>query len=77
MDLKLLWICISSFTGVFTILAFLAVTMKVITLIFPAAKKAGPAGPDDAAVYAAISSTYARLYPGTKVSKIEEIKESK
>jgi len=75
MDTQLLWICISSFSGVFCVLAFLAVTMHVITLIFPAKKIiAKAAGSDDAVVYAAISSTYARLYPGTKVSKIEEIK---
>ncbi|MEW6672714.1 MAG: hypothetical protein AB1427_13500 [Thermodesulfobacteriota bacterium] len=75
MDTKLLWICVSSFTGVFAVLTFLAVTMHVITLIFPVRKlTAKAAGSDDAVVYAAITSTYARLYPGTKVSNIEEIK---
>jgi len=75
MDTKLLWICVSSFVGVFGVLTFLAITMHVITLIFPAKKIiAKVAGSDDAAVYAAVTSTYARLYPGTKVSKIEEIK---
>ena len=75
MDTKLLWICVSSFTGVFSVLTFLAITMHVITLIFPEKKiLAKTAGSDDAVVYAAVSSTYARLYPGTKVSKIEEIK---
>jgi hypothetical protein len=74
-DTKLLWICVSSFTGVFAILTFLAITMHVITLIFPGKKIiAKAAGSDEAVVYAAISSTYASLYPGTKVSKIEEIK---
>jgi len=75
MDTKLLWICVSSFAGVFGVLAFLAITMHVITSVFPVKKiTAQAAGSDDAAVYAAISSTYARLYPGTKVSKIDEIK---
>ena len=75
MDTKLLWICVSSFTGIFGVLAFLAITMHVITLLFPAKKIiAKAAGSDEAVVYAAITSTYARLYPGTKVSKIEEIK---
>ena len=74
MDTKLLWICISSFVGVFGVLTFLAITMHVITLIFPGKKiTAQAAGSDEAAVYAAISSTYARLYPGTKVSKIEKL----
>jgi len=75
MDTKLLWICVSSFVGVFSVLTFLAITMHVITLVFPEKKiTAKAAGTDDGAVYAAITSTYARLYPGTKVSKIEEIK---
>lgn len=76
MDTKLLWICVSSFVGVFGVLTFLAITMHMITLIFPEKKKiiAKAAGSDDAVVYAAISSTYARLYPGKKISKIEEIK---
>lgn len=75
MDTKLLWICVSSFTGVFGVLTFLAITMHVIMLIFPGKKiTAQAAGSEDAVVYAAVSSTYARLYPGTKVSKIEEIK---
>jgi len=75
MDTKLLWICVSSFTGVFGVLTFLAITMHVITLIFPGKKIiAKAAGSDEAVVCAAISSTYACLYPGTKVSKIEAIK---
>jgi len=75
MDTQLFWICVSSFVGVFGVLTFLALTMVVITMVFPAKKIiAKAAGTDDAAMYAAISSTYARLYPGTKVSKIEEIK---
>jgi len=75
MDTQLLWICISSFTGVFAVLSFLAITMHVITLIFPEKKLISrAAGSDEAVMFAAISSTYARLYPGTKVSKIEEIK---
>ena len=75
MDTKLLWICVSSFTGVFGVLTFLAITMHVITLVFPGKKIIDKtAGSDEAVVCAAISSTYACLYPGTKVSEIEAIK---
>ena len=74
MDTKLLWICVSSFVGVFSVLTFLAVTMHIITLVFPEKQISKPAGSDDAVLYAAITSTFARLYPGMKVSNIEEIK---
>ncbi len=75
MESNLVTICISSFIGVFLVLVFLAVTMEVITRIFP--EKIASAGADDAAVFAGITSTYARLYPGTRISNIEEIKNQK
>ena len=75
MESNLVTICISSFTGVFIVLVFLAVTMEVITRVFP--EKIASAGADDAAVFAGITSTYARLYPGTRISNIEEIKNQK
>lgn len=65
----LLSICGSSFLWVFILLAVLAVVMRIITAIFPQAK-----GAADKAVVAAISSTMASIYPGTKVTRIEEIK---
>jgi hypothetical protein len=75
MEINLIGICISSFIGVFFVLIFLAVTMEVITRVFP--EKKVSAGRDDAAVFAAITSTYARLYPGTRIGNIEEIKNQK
>lgn len=72
MENSLLTICASSFIGVFFVLIFLAVAMEVITRLFP--QKIASAGSDDAAVFAAITSTYARLYPGRRISNIEEIK---
>jgi len=75
MESNLVTICITSFIGVFIVLVFLAVTMEVITRVFP--EKITSAGADDAAVFAGITSTYARLYPGTRISNIEEIKNQK
>ena len=72
MQLNLMMMCIASFTAVFCVLAFLAIAMRLIMVIFP--EKVIEAGGDDAAIYAAITSTYSRLYPGTKVSSIKEIK---
>jgi len=71
METNLFLVCLSSFVGVFFVLTFLAVAMSLITVMFPVKEEAAP---DDMPLYAAINSTYARLYPGTKISKIEEIK---
>ena len=64
--------CMASFIAVFLVLTFLSIAMRLIIVIFP--EKQEDAGADEAAVYAAITSTYTRLYPGTRVSNIEEIK---
>jgi hypothetical protein len=53
----------------FVVLALLAIMMRLITLLFPARKDSG-----DAAVVAAITSTYQALSPGFTVTKIEEAK---
>jgi hypothetical protein len=73
MEPNLLMICTSSFIGVFSVLVFLAVAMELITRIFP--QKIVKTGADDAAVYAAITSTYSRLYPGMRINNIEEKKQ--
>ena len=55
MDTGLIWVCVSALIGVFTILTFLAVTMHIMTLIYPVKKVAAvAAGSDDAAIYAAV-----------------------
>ena len=76
MQNSLIMVCVSSFVGVFIILIFLAVVMQAITAIFPEKKKVSP-GADDVAIYAAITSAYTRMYPGTRIKKIEEIKNQK
>ena len=65
----LLMICSSAFAAVFLILFVLAVVMRLIITIFPE-KETGT----DAAVIAAINTTYHTIYPGTKITKIEEVK---
>ena len=70
MESNLFLVCISSFIGVFFVLTFLAIAMSLIMVMFPVKEDALP---DDTPVYAAISSTYARLFPGTKITNIEEI----
>ena len=67
MEDNLLAACSLAFLTVFVLLAFLALAMHVITLVYPEKKAAL-----DSAVVAAVSSTVATLVPGARVTKIEE-----
>jgi hypothetical protein len=66
---ELLTICISAFVAVFFLLSVLAVVMYLILVLFPHRTRG-----TDAAAVAAITSTLASIYPGTKITRIEEIK---
>ncbi len=65
---ELLVICISAFIAVFVLLAVLALVMRLIIVIFPQKTVVG-----DTAMIAAVASVAATLYPGTKITKVEEI----
>ena len=67
MEDNLFAVCSLAFITVFVLLAFLALAMHTITLVFPATKAVL-----DSAVVAAVSSTVASLIPGARVTKIEE-----
>jgi len=64
---ELLLICGVAFLMVFIILALLALSMRIIILLFPA-KKAQV----EAAMVAALTTAVQTAIPGTKVTKIEE-----
>jgi len=66
-DVDLLWVCAVAFTGVFTLLAALAVVMHLITVLFPERRAAV-----DPVVTAVVSTTVATLFPGARVTRIEE-----
>jgi hypothetical protein len=65
----LLIICASAFAAVFVLLGFLALIMRVITAVFPA-KDIG----SDAVVMAALAGVMQTVYPGTKITRVEEQK---
>ena len=65
----ILSICFSAFITVFLILSGLAVSILITTRLFPFND-----AKEDTTVYAAITSSHAVIYPGTKITKIEEIK---
>jgi hypothetical protein len=61
-------VCSLAFATAFVLLAVLALTMRVITTLFPV-RQAG----FDTAVAAAISSTVSTIIPGARVVAITEI----
>jgi len=67
--MSLLTICVSAFIAVFILLSILALTMRLILAIFPEKMMES-----NATLIAAISTTYNSIYPGTKITKIEEDK---
>jgi hypothetical protein len=66
---ELLLISVSAFAAVFVLLSILAVLMRLMLVVFPAREQQG-----ETAVIAAVSTTIAALYPGTRTTRIEEIK---
>ena len=69
MDSELLVICLSAFVAVFVLLSFLAVVMRALIRVFPE-KLQGI----DSATRAAVTAAAAYAFPGTKVTKVEEIR---
>jgi len=69
METDLFIICGIAFLVVFIILAFLAFLMRITILIFP--QKAAKM---DSTIVAAIATTVYSIFPGTKISKLEEKK---
>jgi hypothetical protein len=63
----LLSACLIAMIAVFALLGLLAVIMRLITVAFPVRE-----GRIDAAVIAAITTAVASVYPGAKVTRIEE-----
>lgn len=66
MDLPI--ICVSAFAAVFLLLSVLAGVMRIIVVLFP--EKAGVTD----TVAAAAASAVTALYPGTRITRIEELK---
>jgi hypothetical protein len=60
-------VCAIAMCSVFTLLAFLALAMHLITVLFPERKPA-----IDPAVVAAISTSVGAAIPGARVTHIEE-----
>ena len=62
-------ICGAAFLWVFTILIVLALIMRLIIIIFPEKRAL-----TDAVLVAALAAVFHSVFPGTKITKIEEKK---
>jgi hypothetical protein len=65
---SLLLVCLVSAAAVFGLLALLAALMQLLRLIFPHRPEAG----GNEAVLAAITSAVSAVYPGMRVTRVEE-----
>lgn len=63
----LLMVCVSAFFAVFTLLTLLALVMRGLISVFP--EKTGKADP---AMLAAVTSVVATVFPGSKITRVEE-----
>ena len=68
-SIEIVYISISALITVFVILSGLAILMLIIIRVFPNKNIE-----EDLAPYSAIASVYSKLYPGTKITRIEEVK---
>lgn len=64
----LLIISLSAFVAVFLLLGFLAIVMRLLITVYPER-----VGGIDSATIAAVTAAAAYVFPGTKVTKVEEI----
>lgn len=66
---NMLLICVSAFIAVFVLLALLALAMRSLIAVFPERLvKVDPA------LLAAVSATVSAVFPGTKITRVEEEK---
>ena len=65
----LLTISTIAFGAVLVLLALLAGIIRLITIVFPAREDG-----TDAALFAAVTSVYSALYPGTTLTNMEEVR---
>jgi len=66
-SIDLLVTCGVAFVAVFVLLAFLALVMRILVILFPDTRPR-----TDAAVMAALAVTMSTVYPGTRITKVEE-----
>jgi hypothetical protein len=66
---NLLAVCTAAFVVVFVVLALMAALMRMLIRVFPE-----PGAKVDGPTLAAITAAYSAHYPGTRVTKVKEVK---
>jgi TRAP-type C4-dicarboxylate transport system permease small subunit len=69
---QLLFVCLSALLAVFVLLTVLAVTMRILVAVFPETLE--KLAKSDAALLAAVTTAAASIYPGMRVTRVEEEK---
>jgi hypothetical protein len=68
-SLELLFVCLSALLAVFVLLTILAIIMRILIAFFPETLVKS-----DAALLAAVTTAAANIYPGMRVTRVEEEK---
>jgi hypothetical protein len=66
-EMSLLTVCLTALVAVFAVLIALSLVIRLLEVIFPSRVES-----DDEALFAAISVVATSLYPGARVTRIEE-----
>ena len=66
-EISLIAVCVAAFCAVFVLLIVLALVIRLLTVAFPVGAQL-----DDAAMVAAIGAAVTNIYPGVRVTRIEE-----
>lgn len=66
---ELLWICVTAFVSVGVILTVLAGIMRLILILFPQKDEQKT----DPVLIAAAATVLQSIYPGTRITRVEEI----
>lgn len=69
---QLLFVCLSALLAVFVLLTILAIAMRILIAVFPETLE--KLAKSDAALLAAVTTAVARIYPGMRVTRVEEEK---
>jgi hypothetical protein len=73
-EVNILELCLLAFGAVFVLLVLLSAAIGALTHFFPEVEsEAGPESVSDPAMVAAINSSVGVVYPGARVTRIEEI----
>ncbi len=72
--MNLLTICLNAFIVVLGLLSSLALTMRLLIALFPERQQAPASTGGDAAQTAAVAAAVAQLYPGARLTRMEEIR---